>query len=428
MFCRSCWEKITVASATGMAQASPAQEPRPDPIQDPGSDQATGPGQDLAQETPIAEDHQGNNSTTPDQNNEQNIAVDHSAVALEQTPRVTAEQEPGPDQQTGLGQDSELETNMPAGNHLSTNYEPARDDRYINATTAVEFDRYRYNADALERTLRKTEEKLSMTEQELQKCKGELAERTDRLQKLGVQRLLTPTTGASHVDQLFPTLRQIAREVEGTMTNVVSPWIERAEEYKLHPGIVLPVVFHACRRCVEKRYAEIVRFFQGEAADTRGNAMDPETKQFMLKHLRRHYTTLFPLLEAKAREQALGDVIARVIRSADFHPHDRDEEDRQWTHEALIRCGIEKVVHAYLQIVVHVHLQEPRGTFTDDCKRGNIVVPFDPRFHQEPSIDGDAFPHPKHKRCIVVFPCLLGQAPDGAASTALYSKSFFLAV
>lgn len=159
---------------------------------------------------------------------------------------------------------------------------------------------------------------------------------------------------------------------------------------------LLAQVFLSCHALVERRRLEIYWFFlNGSSAEQDMSIeMDQDTAEFMLRHMRAHFKTIFPL-KGQQFEDAYGKVLSHLATWVADTLKLRTQEEAA---DLLANSRLRSTVDSYLYILVSATLQHPRAEFTDDCGEEQA---FDLKIHAE-SIDGD---HVKQgDSCVVVFP------------------------
>lgn len=201
--------------------------------------------------------------------------------------------------------------------------------------------------------------------------------------------------GGTNIQAAFPTLLEVLADIRRTLTVSVSEWIEEVSPM-LDPNIalhdLLAQLFRVCQDVVKSQHGRFKSFFVGGAgAACKGSepGMDESTASFMLRHMRHHYCTLFPVTGTPFKKACRG-VISRLADGV---------KDR--IRHLQVAPGLEKVIQEYLLILVGGLLQHPPVEFANDCGMEND---FDPKLHAD-SIDGDDVG--AGEKCIVVFPALM---------------------
>lgn len=253
-------------------------------------------------------------------------------------------------------------------------------------------------------------------------------------------KLQNPGHGAHNFGQPILPLGELKRTIEDTMYTTLYTWIEHFshyEDYARIPHLVLPRLFEECFREATERYQLIhsILFPRGGKTD----------RTLLHDHMRNNHEALFLLTPSKEHDTAL-QAIFHNLRSFLFSHPDRSctERDLDWV---MNETGLVDVARKYRKIMVHVSLQEPPVTFSNDCSMhvegvpvekkksllGRILIlpasapsrgapaatlkvePFDPKRHSTPV---DAMDIGDGDSCIVVFPAM---EVDGKRITRSYT-------
>lgn len=262
-------------------------------------------------------------------------------------------------------------------------------------------------------------EKLRSGLQELQAAFDREREAVD------ADKLQNPGHGAHNFGQPILPLGGLQGTIEDTMYSTVYAWIEhfkRFEDYCGIPQLVLPRLFEECCKEATERYQLIdsILFPSGGKTD----------RTLLRDHMRNNHEELFLLTPSKEHDTAL-QVILHNVRSYLVSRPDRTytKSDLDWV---MNETGLEDVARKYRKILVHVKLQEPPVTFSNNndgtvvsvekkkSLLGRIlptgaasraaepvptikVEPFDPKRHSTPV---DAMDIGDGDSCIVVFPAM----------------------
>lgn len=279
---------------------------------------------------------------------------------------------------------------------------------------------------------KKTNERLAQFQSDLERTtvllkkeqqeKKEISEDRNRYRDQANRRLLAQGTD---IQAAFPTASEIGARVERALTGAVIDWFEMEDTEMRQTHGTVPIrqivadLFLQCQALVNLRQNQHTEFFLGGASATRaGNvkAMGQDTADFMRQHLRRHYTTLFPLVGAEI-DQACKTVLVEM-----FQKWAVDNRAYYLTSRVVKSPppSMANVIKEYLHILVTATIQNPPVVFSDDCGKEQ---PFDPSTHSQP-IDGDAIR--KGESCIVVFPCMMQMCDDGSSGFKRLTKKFIL--
>ncbi|CAN0340250.1 unnamed protein product [Scytosiphon promiscuus] len=229
------------------------------------------------------------------------------------------------------------------------------------------------------------------------KAKAEVAGKLAKYEDAAAARTLIRVENAN---ALYLNKREIEMKIRQIVPTTAIEWAEEVSP-KLDPeACVLPrllaQVFSECYALVENRRLEICSFFLcgSNVEQTSAMEMDQDTADFMLRHMRAHFKTIFPLT-GQHFEDAYGKIINRLATWVSATLESRTTEEAA---QLLASSRLRGIVESYLEIVVSAALQQPRAEFTDDCGEEQA---FDLKVHAE-SICGA---HVKHgNSCVVVFP------------------------
>lgn len=198
---------------------------------------------------------------------------------------------------------------------------------------------------------------------------------------------------------------EIQANIRQAMKGAVRTWVHGMPDDD--PGLnvpgVLAQVFLQCHALVRRQYLGYNAFFLGKPTveGAQGDTMEEGTANFMLKHLRRHHRTLYPVAPRSGLERACRGVVEEMALMLRRNP----TVDVATIVEYLIGTGVQEVIKIYLPIMVSVTLHPPLA-FAHDCGR---IDDFNKKIHAN-SIDGDAVC--AGEKCVVIFPALIGKQDD----------------
>lgn len=260
--------------------------------------------------------------------------------------------------------------------------------------------------------LRKLNVLLGREREELAEVKADLDRYREIAQERNSDALLL---GGVNLQAGFRTLPEIDAYIRFTLKGKVREWVQDMSEPRDGSWMIddLPVVladvFLQCQTLVMRLYFQYNFFFRGKVSSVvegdENEAMDKETANFMLKHMRRHYSTLYPLTPGRGLETACDEVVGEVAGML-LRRNNMDMAGVHLWSNYLTKTGVQSVIKEYLSILVGVTLH-PLATFSNDC--GNIDA-FNKKIHNN-SIDGDSLP--LGGECVVVFPVLIGELEAG---------------
>lgn len=273
--------------------------------------------------------------------------------------------------------------------------------------------RIRHETESAE--LRKARVLLECEKQELVEVKAEVGRLKETAQQRDHDSLLLR---GLNVQARFPTLPEIEARIGGVLKGIVREWVYQMSTTYCPPLIDVPIllaqVFLECQALVMRHHHTHTAYFHGKMSCVEGgesDAMQEEVETFMLKHLRRHYLTLYPLSPGQDFDKA----IQHVMRGLATMLSRRHNVHSNIAFSYLSRTGIEGVIEQYLSILVCVTLHPP-AAFSDCC---GCINPFNKKTHNH-SIDGDAVR--SGGPCVVVFPTLVGELEAGQGSRPIGKK------
>eukprot|EP00752_Nemacystus_decipiens_P018725 g16788.t1 len=199
-----------------------------------------------------------------------------------------------------------------------------------------------------------------------------------------------------------PELPDLLAATEQSLTGTVSAWLkgmQAACSEGLRQALVLPwllhKLFYLSTELIDERREELLNIFVGGA----GEGAREEESAYMLRHLRRHYRTVFPLSGDNLRTAVHNVMMALAHSMIDSEEWNPSAKDPIAVQSALAASGLEQIVQEYLTIAVLCCLQHPVMTFTDDLGE---VERYAPERHAEP-LDGEA----AREWCIIIFPAFV---------------------